>query len=78
MIIQLTPEQRDTLLFYETGFEQLEPRYEVVDWADQQGWRWRRDWHCRRLDIWHIDRGRQYALEFATPEMAIMFTLRWL
>ena len=75
MIIPLTPEQRDTLLFFETGFEQLEPRYEVVEWADQQGWRWRRDWHCRRLSGWN---GHQYVLEFATPEMATVFALRWL
>jgi hypothetical protein len=77
MIIQLTPEQRDTLLFYETGFEQLEPLYEIVEWANEQGWRWRRDWICRR-SYWSFDHGQQYMLEFATQEMATLFTLRWL
>ena len=77
--VALTGQQVSTILYYETGFEQLHPHIEIVEWMAERGWRYHHDWHCNRRIVMLISGYRQlYELTFDTKSMAEVFVLRWL
>jgi hypothetical protein len=75
--VKLTKSQIQQLLYYETGFEQLHPDPAIIDWMEQQGWRYHNDWNCVRVDNTWEERN-YYKLVFADDEMASVFLLKWL
>ena len=75
--IKLTNNQRDKVLYYETGFEQLHPLPHIHNWMKEQGCRYRKDWTVSRVN--HTPNHRSYyMLSFADPKMAELFILKWL
>lgn len=77
--VTLTQEQINQILYYETGFEQLHPHIEIVEWMAERGWRYHHDWRCNRVIV-RLSSGARldYELTFNSKEMAQMFVLRWL
>ena len=71
----LTTDQTDKWLYYETGFEQLHPHLEIIQWMKEQGYQYSRDWSCTRK-VTQTARAN-YALEFPNKEIQTMFVLRW-
>jgi hypothetical protein len=67
----LDKQQMKTLLYYETGFEQLHPVPPVHDWMMQQGWEYYDDWNCVKVF------NNVYYMEFRDDEMAVLFWLKW-
>lgn len=75
--IKLNNTNRDQVLYYESGFEQLHPQLHIIEWMESHGWKYYEDWKC--TNVKHTFRKRSYyRLEFATEEMASMFALKWL
>ena len=76
-MIELLLDQKQTAnwLYYETGFEQLHPYLEIIEWMESQGWRYREDWACERRIS---NTGENvYVLLFRNKEMLTLFSLRW-
>jgi len=67
----LDKHQQKKLLYYETGFEQLQPIPKVHEWMTQRGWEYCKDWYCVKVfnDV--------YYLEFRDDKVATMFWLMW-
>jgi hypothetical protein len=65
------------VLYYETGFEQLHPLPEVIDWMTERGYNYHHNWRVVREDP---DKGRHsdWALCFPNKEICELFVLRWL
>jgi hypothetical protein len=65
------------LLYYETGFEQLHPIPEIVEWMEERNYKYRQSWKVVRVDL---DKGNRsdWALCFNNSEIRDLFTLRWL
>ena len=75
--IKLTNANRDDVLYYETGFEQLHPYIHITEWMSEQGFEYQKDWQC--ISVPHtFDQRSYYKLSFATEEMASLFALKWL
>ena len=60
-------------LYYETGFEQLHPIPDIIQWMEEQGWEYQRDWFCKK----NFTKMLSYTLTFPTAEVATTFLLRW-
>jgi hypothetical protein len=78
--IQLTLEQRNQWLYYETGFEQLNPYPDIIDWMGEQGWRYRHDWNCIKrggIGYTYFSPQSDYFLQFNDEAMASAFLLKW-
>lgn len=58
-------------LYYETGFDQLHPKPEIVDSMLQLGYQYGSDWGCETFT------NRQYHLWFTTQDMMTAFQLAW-
>ena len=67
----LDKQQMKTLLYYETGFEQLHPIPPVHEWMSEHNWEYYDDWNCVKVfnDV--------YYMEFRDDEMAVLFWLKW-
>jgi hypothetical protein len=75
--IKLTNVNRDDILYYETGFEQLHPYIFITQWMEDQGFQYQKDWRC--ISVRHSFQQRSYyKLQFDTEEMASIFALKWL
>jgi hypothetical protein len=75
--IKLNNSNRDDVLYYETGFEQMHPNPEIMKWAESQGWLYYKDWKCTKVPHTATERD-YYKLSFATQEMASLFALKWM
>lgn len=75
--IKLNNSNRDEVLYYETGFEQMHPYLHIIQWMRDAGYEYRKDWYCTSVNH-KFDQRSYYKLEFTTKEMASMFALRWL
>lgn len=64
-------------LYYETGFEQLHPMPEIVDYMAQQGYQYGRDWGCVAETPYQQLKTRAYTLWFKTQETQTAFQLGW-
>jgi hypothetical protein len=73
--LALSITQRDQVLYYETGFEQLHPIPPIHDWMTQLGHEYYRDWRCKRQLSNDHD---QYVIEFPNSHVMNMFMLKWL
>ena len=73
MNLKLTRDQIIKALYYETGFEQLHPILEIIDWMEQQGFRYQYDWKCIKMSV-----KREYMLQFPNEEIGTLFILKWL
>lgn len=60
-------------LYYETGFEQLHPNIEIIEWMQDQGYTYQTDWFCKLQARY----SNMYKLEFPTEYAAVLFLLRW-
>lgn len=88
---QIPKDRVNDLLYYETGFEQLHPWPEIVEWMTTQGYSYGRDWHCHKrgkspiythtvgMDPAAAPIGFEtgYVLEFPNSEIMMLFLLRW-
>ena len=63
------PNPNDTL-YFETGFEQLHPLPEIIEWMTEQGYKYKVDWNCLRNN-------NTYELTFPNKEIAALFSVRW-
>ena len=71
-VIEISLDQFDNWLHYETGFEQCHPVPPIIEWMEKHGWEYYIDWACR------LDQNKlKYTLEFASEEMCSMFLLKW-
>jgi|APGre2960657373_1045057.scaffolds.fasta_scaffold01272_3 hypothetical protein len=71
----LDKHQQLELLYYETGFEQLQPIPPIHAWMEERGWEYYKDWTC--VKAFNDDLCCVYYLEFKDDKMAVMFWLRW-
>lgn len=71
-VLELEWKTQDDILYYETGFEQLHPLPEIVNWMQQQGYSYQLDWQCRRVTA------GVYELAFPNEEIKTLFVLKWL
>jgi hypothetical protein len=74
----LTDEQKNQWLNYETGYEQLHPNPEIIDYMKLHNYKYGEDWKCNKVtyrhpDIWH----RWYTLTFDDDKVASTFLLKW-
>lgn len=76
-VILLAPTKAVEVLYYETGFEQLHPFPEVIDWMKERGYNYHYDWRVVRVDQ---DKGRQsdWAICFPNKQILELFVLKWL
>lgn len=73
--IELTETQKQEWLYYETGFEQLNPLLEIHYWMEQRGYKYGDDWFC--MNDRTNGNKKRYWLEFPDEEIATMFMIRW-
>ena len=67
----LTTDQTDKWLYYETGFEQLHPTPEIINWMKERGYVYQINWSCERL-VTRTARAN-YVLEFPNEEIKTKF-----
>jgi hypothetical protein len=77
-IIDVPKKMRLKWLYYETGFEQLHPKIEVIDWMTSMGYNYGTDYRviCSTVDE-EIKKSRDYFIEFPNSEIAALFIARW-
>jgi hypothetical protein len=61
------------ILYYETGFEQLHPYPEIVDWMNERQYNYHDDWKVVR-----IKEDNEWAICFAQKQACELFVLKWL
>jgi hypothetical protein len=82
MIEMIVPNNRkNTWLYYETGFEQLHPNREIIDWFAEQGLKYNRDWFCvkdrtREPSVMLLDQVK-YTFRLPSEDILMLFLLRW-
>jgi hypothetical protein len=64
-------------LYYETGFEQMHPYREIVEWMDSLGYAYDKDWFCRNIYDGLSDSNKGYELEFPNEQVMALWLLRW-
>jgi hypothetical protein len=58
-------------LYYETGFEQLHPKPDIVYWMSEQGYIYNLHWKL------HTATGKGYWIDFPNDEIAALFLMKW-
>jgi hypothetical protein len=78
-IIDVPHNMLDNWLYYETGFEQLHAKVEVIDWMASLGYDYGTDFRVIRYtwDDHAFGKGQRYAIEFPNSEIAALFITRW-
>ncbi len=77
MKLELSNTQRDQVLYYESGFEQLHPNLDIIDWMKDRGYLYHHDWRCYKQNH-SFDKRSCYVLEFPDKEIYSLFILKWL
>jgi hypothetical protein len=79
---KLTFQQCHNWLYYETGFEQLHPDISIIEWMEEQGYTYQKDWKCvtdhRRIRMAKGNYYVNYWLEFPNENIATLFNLKWI
>jgi hypothetical protein len=70
-VILLSPKRAVGVLYYETGFEQLHPFPNIIDWMEKRNYNYNTDWRVVKVDP-------EWALCFAEKQVCELFALRWL
>lgn len=76
-VILLSSEKAVEVLYYETGFEQLHPLPEVIDWMKERSYNYRSDWKVVRISDNPANRS-DWAICFANKQACELFVLKWL
>ena len=76
-VIILDKEKVGDLLYYETGFEQLHPNFEIHKWMEERDHQYGITWKVVRVDP---DRANHsdWAFCFNSEEIRNLFAMRWL
>ena len=81
----LTDKQKNQWLNYETGYEQLHPNFEIIDYMTSHNYKYGEDWKCNKID-WLGEEGvaalptviqSYYTLTFSNYKIASTFILKW-
>jgi hypothetical protein len=70
-VILLSPDAAVKVLYYETGFEQLHPFPNIIDWMEERSYNYDKDWKVVRVDP-------EWAICFADRQTCELFVLKWL
>jgi hypothetical protein len=76
-VILLSTEKAVTILYYETGFEQLHPYPEIIDWMRKRGHGYPYDWKVVRVDPNRANTS-DWAICFSNKQTCELFVLKWL
>jgi hypothetical protein len=76
-VILLSPDIALTVLYYETGFEQLHPLPEVLDWMTERSYNYDSDWKVVRVNDNPANRS-DWAVCFNNKQACELFVLKWL
>ena len=74
----LTDEQQNQWLNYETGYEQLHPNHEIINYMTSHNYKYGEDWKCNKVTF----QGpkileHSYTLVFNDDQAASTFLLKW-
>jgi hypothetical protein len=64
-------------LEYETGYEQLHAKREIVWWMEEQGFRLGEDWRIELRPKGGVTRDNIYYIHFNDTKTAEIFLMRW-
>jgi hypothetical protein len=76
-VILLSPDTATKVLYYETGFEQLHPHLEIIDWMNERQYKYHDNWRVVRVDDNPANRS-DWAICFADKQACELFVLKWL
>jgi hypothetical protein len=71
--ILLTAPEAHTVLYYETGFEQLHPTPDIIHWMEEQGYLYQKDWSVATVSVRH-----EWAICLPNEKIAELFMMKWL
>lgn len=60
------------ILYYETGFEQLHPLPNIIDWMEERNYIYYTDWKCIV-----VTPKKEWAICFPNKEICELFLLKW-
>jgi hypothetical protein len=72
-VILLSTDLAIKVLYYETGFEQLHPLPNIIDWMEERQYNYHCDWRVVK-----VDEGKEWAICFAQKKACELFVLKWL
>jgi hypothetical protein len=70
-VIRLNRDMMFSVLYYETGFEQMHAAPWVVDWMQDQGWHYGRDWGVIKKNH------NEHEIWFNSDRAQTLFMMRW-
>ena len=74
----LTDKQKNQWLNYETGYEQLHPNFEIIDYMTSHNYKYGEDWKCNKVTIPGPKISEHcYTLVFDNEKIASTFILKW-
>jgi hypothetical protein len=76
-VILLSLDTAVTVLYYETGFEQLHPLPNIIDWMEERSYNYDDDWKVIRVEDKPENRSN-WAICFISRQACELFTLKWL
>ena len=73
----LTDEQQNQWLNYETGYEQLHPNHEIINYMTSHNYKYGKDWKCNKVTEHFDTQYHWYTLTFNDDVTASTFLLKW-
>ena len=76
-VIELSGADIWKVLYYETGFISLHPFPNIIEWAENQGYKYQKDWLVARIENYTSKEGK-WAICFSNDVICQLFSLKFL